>query len=221
MSKNKNTKFTSFQKPSAMNFKSTTASVAFLFILFTVAAQTKEYKRYSMKSAIVNYEMSGLQNGTAKLYFDDYGMKEATYETATLEMYGIKKETETVNYLNGYWQYNLDKKANSATKSKNTMLESIVEGSEDGDLVEVGLEMFEAMGGKKTGHEEIIGKPCEIWELQSMGTKVWVWKNIPLRSETDIMGIKIIRVATDVDENADIPSGKIEIPTDIVFMEIE
>ena len=204
-----------------MNFKSTTATVAFLFILLTVAAQTKEYKRYSMKSAIVKYEMTGLQNGTAKLYFDDYGMKEATYETATLEMYGMKQEIETVNYLHGYWQYNLDKKTNSATKSKNTMLESIVEGSEDGDLVEVGLEMFGAMGGKKTGKEDIIGKPCEIWELQSMGTKVWVWKNIPLRSETDIMGIKIIRVATSVVENADIPSGKIEVPTDIEFMEIE
>jgi len=204
-----------------MIIKPTIATVFFLLILLTVNAQTKDFKRYSMKSAIVKYEIYGMQNGSSVLYFDDFGMKEATYENTTLEMYGIKQETETVNYLHGFWQYNLDKLNDIATKTKNTMLESIVKQSADGDLVEVGLKMFSAMGGKKIGNEDIIGKSCEIWELQSLGTKVWVWKNIPLRSETDIMGIKINKVATSVDENAAIPAGKLSIPNDIEFKEIE
>ncbi len=192
-----------------------------LLLIYSVSAQTKEFKRYSMKSGIVKYEISGMQNGTAEMYFDDFGMKEATYEKAVIEMYGIKQQSESVNYLQGYWQYNIDKLTNSATKTKNTILESIVENSEDGDLVVIGKEMFISMGGKLIGEEDVIGKLCEIWELESLGTKVWVWENIPLRTETNMMGISIIRIATSVEENADVAASKLEIPTDIEFKEID
>jgi hypothetical protein len=161
-----------------------------------------------------------VQTGTAIMYFDDYGMKEATYENTVMDMYGIKLETESINYLVGYFQYILDIKNNIATKTKNTILQSLVEKSK-GDLEEVGRDMFVSMGGEMTGTENMIGKPCEIWELKSMGTKIWVWENIPLRSETNLMGIQILRVATKIDENAVIPTEKLEVPTDIEFTEID
>jgi len=183
-------------------------------------AQTHDFKRYSIKSAIVEYKLSGNQTGTAITYFDNYGMEEATYELSVFDLFGERQETETVNYLQGYWQYNLDLKTNTGTKTKNTILESLVESS-DGNLEQVGLEIFKSMGGKKVGTEEILGKPCDVWELASMGTKVWVWKNIPLKSETEMMGMEIIRSATSLQENIDIPLGKMEIPTGIEFKEIE
>ncbi len=195
--------------------------VSLLLFICSVSAQTKEFKRYSMKSGVVKYEISGMQNGTAEMYFDDFGMKEATYENTTIEMYGIKQESKSINYLQGYWQYNIDQTTNSATKTKNTILESLVDNSEDGDLVVIGKEMFTSMGGELIGEEDVIGKPCEIWELKSVGTKVWVWKNIPLKTETNMMGISIIRIATSVEENTDVPSSKLEIPTDIEFKEID
>lgn len=183
-------------------------------------AQSTSYKRYSLKSAIVEYKMSGMQTGTATLYFDEFGMKEATYENTVMELYGVKVETKTVNYLMGYLQYSIDRINNTATKTKNTMLESLVENSK-GDLEEVGQEMFISMGGKMTGSEEMIGKPCEIWVLESLGTKVWVWKNIPLRTETNMMGIQIVKVATSLKENVEIPKDKLEVPANVEFTEID
>ncbi len=192
-----------------------------LLLINSLSAQTKEFRRYSMKSGVVKYEISGMQNGTAELFFDDFGMREATYENAVIEMYGIKQESKSINYLQGYWQYNIDQISNSATKTKNTILESIVENSEDGDLVVIGQEMFISMGGKLIGEEDVIGKPCEIWELKSMGTKVWVWENVPLKTETNMMGISILRIATSVEKNADVQASKLEIPSDIEFQEID
>ena len=192
-----------------------------LLLINFLSAQTKEFKRYSMKSGVVKYEISGMQNGTAEMFFDDFGMKEATYENTVIEMYGIKQESKSINYLQGYWQYNIDQISNSATKTKNTILESIVENSEDGDLVVIGQEMFKSMGGTLIGEEDVIGKPCKIWELKSMGTKVWVWENVPLKTETNMMGISILRIATSVEKNADVPASKLEIPSDIEFQEID
>lgn len=184
-------------------------------------AQGKDFKRYSIKSGIVKYKLSGMQNGTAEMYFDDFGMREATYENSIIEMFGVKQESETVNYLDGYWQYNLDKKLNVATKTLNTELKSIVENSKDGDLIVVGKEMFLSMGGKLIGTEEVIGKTCDIWELSAMGTKVWVWNNIPLKTETNMMGMSMLRLATDIQENAEVAASKLNIPDDIEFTEID
>lgn len=195
--------------------------IILLFVSTNVSlAQNNDFKRYSIKSAIVEYELSGMQIGTAITYFDNYGMQETTYESSVIDMFGVTQEAETVNYLQGYWQYNLDLKTNTGTKTKNTVLESLVESS-DGDLEQVGLDMFKSMGGKKVGAEEILGKLCDVWELTSMGTKVWVWKNIPLKSETKMMGMEIIRSATILQENVKIPSDKMEIPKEIEFKEID
>jgi hypothetical protein len=195
-----------------------TILILMFFSLLTVA-QTNVFKRYKIKSAIVEYELSGNQTGTATLYFDNFGMQEATYESSVLEIYGDSQQLETVSYLLGFWQYTLDVEAGTGTKTKNTVLESLVMNS-DGDLEQLGLKMFRSMGGELSGTEEMLGKTCDVWELKSMGTKIWVWKNIPLKSVTEMMGLNIIRTAISLQENVVIPAEKLEIPSEIDFMEI-
>ncbi len=199
--------------------------IIFLFAayLLTVTAngQEKAFKRYNLESGVIKYEMNGMQTGTAITYFDDYGMKEATYEHFIVDIYGEEQVFDNVSYLLGFWQYNLDKQNGIATKSKNNTLASLVENSEDGDLVMIGKELFSSMGGQLSGEEDFMGRKCEIWELESMGTKIWVWENIPLKTETELMGISIIRKAIEIKENVDIPSSKFELPKDVTFIEID
>jgi hypothetical protein len=188
---------------------------------FAVRAQVIEFKRYNIESGIVEYTLSGMQSGTSTLYFDQYGMREASYEETTMEMMGMSQETETVNYLDGVWQYTWDKKTNSGTKIKNTMLASLVDNAEEADLVEVGYEMLEAMGGVKIGEESVLDKPCEIWEVSQMGTKIWVWEGITMKSQTSMMGFTINRVATSLQAGAAIPEEMVAIPDDIEFKEVQ
>ena len=184
-------------------------------------AQTNNFKRYQLESGIVEYEVTGMQNGLIILYFDDYGMREASYENTILEMFGVQQETNTVNYLDGYWQYNVNVTTKTGTKTKNTMLESIVENGNNTDLEEVGMEMFVSMGGKQTGEESFMGKTCEVWTLESMGTTMWIWKGVPLKTETNMMGILMNRRATMFEENVSIPPEKLNIPDDIIFNEVD
>lgn len=194
--------------------------LSFFLIVNSVMAQSHDFKRYAIKSAIVEYELSGMQTGTSTTFFDNYGMQEATYEEAIVDMFGDKQEIKTVSYLNGYWQYNLDLQTNTGTKTKNADLESLVENS-DGDLEQLGLEMFKSMGGKLIGQEKLLGKTCDLWELESLGTKVWVWKNIPLQSETEMMGLTILRKAISLKEGVGIPLEKLKVPDGIEFTEVD
>jgi hypothetical protein len=201
-------------------------NITILFLVFSmlssiVIAQTATYKRYEAKSGKVNFELTGTQKGNSTLYFDDYGMIEASYENTVLEMFGIKQETNTVTFLDGYWQYTVDLNSNTGTKMKNTMLESIAENADNGDVVEVGKEMLVSMGGEKIGNEEFLGKPCEVWMIESMGTKIWVWMGITLKSETNMMGMIINRIATNAEINIDIPVEKIKVPDNIDFNEVD
>lgn len=183
-------------------------------------AQTKDFKRYSIESGIVEYELTGIQVGQATLYFDNYGMVEATYEKAVMDAMGFRRDIEFVNYLDGYWQYNWDKIINSATKMKNTILADIIENAEDGDLAEAGMVMLKAMGAEKIGEEVLLGKACDIWEVQQLGTKLWVWKGVTLKSNMNMMGMIINRVATSIAPDAPIPSDKISLPEGVEFLEL-
>ena len=84
-------------------------------------------------------------------------------------------------------QYRVNLDDNTATKMENTMLK----GFEGQDLTEMGEKMLKQMGGKKIGSEKFLGRPTEIWEIKQMGTKSWIWKGVPLKSELNMMGMKI------------------------------
>ena len=207
-------------KTTTMKFYFSTFILYFIFSLLA-SAQEKPFKRYNLKSGIIEYELSGMQTGKATTYFDDYGMKEATYEKYVANMYGEKQEFETINYLLGYWQYYIDEESGISTKSKNTTLAALVENTKDGDLVPIGKKLFASMGGRMSGNETFLGKKCDIWEMEAMGTRIWVWENIPLKTETQLMGITIHRKAVRIEENASVPETRFELPKGVTFIEVE
>ncbi len=184
-------------------------------------AQEKEYKRYIMESGIIDYKISGSQNGTETLYFEKYGMKEAKYTDVTIDMFGMKQTNKQVVYLDGYWQYMVNPENNTGTKREDGMLKQLVESSEDKDMNEVGMKMFISMGGEKIGTEQFQGKNCDVWQLESMGTKVWIWNFIPLKTEVDMMGMKITYEAVSFEFDINIPDDKINIPDNIEFKEFD
>lgn len=47
---------------------------------------TVKFKRYGIKSGIVEYESTGSVTGTTILYFDDWGNKEAKFEKTEIKM---------------------------------------------------------------------------------------------------------------------------------------
>ena len=76
---------------------------------------------------------------------------------------------------------------------------------------------------KMEGKEDINGKECTVASFSSeqMQGKVWVWKQIPMKTELNVVGKTITSKLISLDENPSIPSGTFEIPSDVLFNEMQ
>jgi hypothetical protein len=63
------------------------------------------------------------------------------------------------------------------------------------DPVKVGRQIMKQMGGKFMGEDTVLGYKCEVWSL--MGTTQCIYKGVPLRVESNIMGMKSRKIAID------------------------
>jgi hypothetical protein len=157
-------------------------------------------KRYGIEQACIESEIkSQFQTGTEALYFDDWGAREAKYTTMKIKVPGMTQETHTATFLEGTSIYTVDLDNNTGTVAENPMLKEL----EGKNMQEVGDQMMIKMGGKKVGTEKFLGKMCEVWEYSNLGTKSLVWKGIPLKTETNMMGQKMTITATKLEFSYD------------------
>jgi len=130
-------------------------------------------------------------------------------------MMGISVKENKLTIIDGEWTYNINLDQNSGTKIKTPFVEQIIENTGNKDLTDFGEQMMKNMGGKITGKESVLGKECDIWEIKNLGTKVWVWNWIPLKSDANLMGQKITQTATKIDAGASVPAEKLNIPSGV------
>ncbi len=182
--------------------------------------EDQKYKRYALRSGIIEYKMTGLQEGKEILYFDKWGMREAKYTQTTLKIAGVNQKTDKMEIIDGEFIYIVDRINNTGTKGKNPVYEQIIENANSKDLGKLGMKILEDMGGERIGEGEIAGKTCDIWELKSAQTKMWVWKNIPLKIEVDLPGMNYSSEAISLQADVSVPEDKFEIPADIEYQDL-
>lgn len=200
-----------------MKRKTIMKKLIYISFIISIAISAQDFKRYEFKSGKVVYQSNGSITGTEILYFDNYGMLEVKNTKATLEMMGIKQVTDTKVIMDSKWIYTIDKNSGEANKMKNPLNSMFPEG---GDLEKVGEEIMINMGGKKIGSETLLGKKCEIWEIEKLMSKIWVWKSIPLKSEIKMMGMNITQIAISVEVDINISADKFKIPEGVEFKEM-
>ena len=172
-------------------------------------------KRIGLKSAIVEYAMGGLQKGTQTLYTDQWGAREARHTQSELTMLGRTIRSTQISILDGDWLYSYDPGKKTGTRMKSPLLQMKETPNLRKTMTQWSEELARDMGGEKTGTEAILGRTCDVWELKSAGTKVWVWKSIPLKSETRLMGQTHTLEAKRIEENPSIPEEAFQVPADI------
>ena len=113
----------------------------------------------------------------------------------------------------------IDYKSKTASTTKNPVYESYA-NTNGSDYDKLGRDAMASLGFSNTGKTEIIaGKKCEIWK-GDLG-RIWVWKSLALKSETNILGVSIVEVAVSVKIDISIPSSKFEVPRGIEIEDIE
>ncbi|BDQ02977.1 hypothetical protein [Ignavibacterium sp.] len=187
----------------------------------TKTTSTDFSKRYGVKSAIVEYAITGSQSGTKTLYFEDWGMKQAEYTNSVLQIAGFSKNINLLNIIKDDSNYIIDLDRKTGTKTKNPVKKLIAELQNQKSFGEFGEQILLKSGAMKVGREEFLDKDCDIYEIKNAGTKIWIWKWIPLKTITKTGGVEINSVAKKIEINVSIPSEKFEPPKDVTITEVD
>ena len=167
-------------------------------------------RRYpELKSAIIKYKVSGMNNGTETVYIDGWGRREAIYKKFTSKMMGIDLERNFMTLIteNGKWVYNIDLKSKTAIRMDNKGFKALQGNS--------GSNMDVAIGAVKIGTEDVLGKVCDVWQKSYPYSKAWMWKGIALRKDQDVAAMGVVTEAIEIQENVSIPEDKVTIPSDV------
>ncbi len=171
--------------------------------------------KYKLKSAIVTstMEMPSLkQHSTEVLYFDNYGAQEAKETTG--DIMGIKMHTLTFS-KDGY-TYHIDLENKTGTRTKGGVV------SADMDYSHLTPKLEAEYNIKKEGTEEVAGKTCDVYSMDSkmMKGRVSSWQGIPMHMDAAVSGMQMKSTVTSIEENAAIPADKFEVPAGITVKEM-
>jgi len=174
---------------------------------------------YDLESGKVTYAISGSANmmgmqmqtkGKKRLIFDHQGARSLT-ETVKIEkrsgMGGNQTtKTHTMTLMDGDSLYHVNFQNETITKTANIGAQMLG----GGNMKEKGLAMIKQMGGKKTGTDSVLGYTCDVWEL--MGTKQCIYKGVPLKVESNVMGVTNTEIATEAQFNIDLSDRDFKLP---------
>lgn len=172
----------------------------------TPAVTPAVIKKYGIKSGIVTFESTGMGiTQKSVLYFDDFGAREA--EEKYNEDNSIK-ESSLCDGKNRYTIIYKDKAAFPAGECSR----GIAYRFDWDEASRAGAEYKP----QKLANLTIAGKDCESFSLLTSGhTSTYAgWNNICLLLDQDTEYGKITYKAISIEENATIPAGKLNVPSD-------
>ena len=167
-------------------------------------------KRYEIEKACVEYKMIGMLKGTETVYFADWGNDELTIKDVVMEIGPMKQRTHTATYTKGDKIYTVDLETKKGTVMENPMLNTMTEE----EAKKFGEEFLKQLG-KEVGTEEFLTRTCRVFEMPGLGSRVLIWKNLALKSETGLGTMNQTRAAAKITFEFD--KKVLELPTDIDF----
>jgi len=198
-------------------------------IVVSGLVNAQEMKRYDVESANIEYELKGSGNmmggmvkikslGKKRLVFDNYGLQELTEENKVTKNTTMGKtkvdKMHVLSYANYAIVYRVNFKKKEIMRQKNSgmMMANMLGGD---NFSKKGEEMLKKMGGKKIGTDKVAGHTCDIWDLS--GIKQCLYKGIPLRVESNIMGMKSLEIATKAEFDIEIKKEDFKLPDYPIF----
>jgi hypothetical protein len=184
-----------------------------IFIAYTTSSLYANSKRYDIASGVVSYQTSTSgtllgfgtnSKGSKTLYFKEYGNIEVQESRSSSSSMKESEESHSLTKFENGMVYVVDFRKKVIIKKDMRSL------MEDKNMHAMGKDMLKKMGGKKIGSGKVLGYTCEIWE--AMGSKMWLYKGVLLKLESNILGIHTTEIATKANFNTSIPDAKFSLP---------
>jgi len=200
--------------------------VALSMMLILQLSAQQSGKKFAIKSGKLEYKLTGNTTGTKTIYFDDYGDKyfERLVSLTETKMFGVtdKSETNKTTIINDGHFWTVNKITNNNVEgvlpfysSSKALFNSMTEKEQK----EFADDILESFGGTHEGVEKVLGYTCE--KIAVMGSVLWIYKGVALKSEAKIMGITANETATSFEMNINISSSQFEAPVGVEFVNLE
>jgi len=148
-------------------------------------------------------------------------MRQAEHTNSILEIGNFSKRINILNIVKDDANYVIDLERNTGTKTKNPVNKLIAELQNQKSFGEFGEQILLKAGAMKVGQEEFLDKDCDIYEIKNTGTKMWIWKWIPLKAISKLGGVEINSVAKKIEVNVNIPEEKFTPPDNVTITEVD
>lgn len=203
-------------------------SVIILLCFFTAPLFAKDLPwnmPLPFKKATVHYTISGNEKGTETLFIKNKGEQRATHHDTTMSMMGMKTRTNTLEMVTPDWVTTYDLEERTGNKTTNpakiftaeyNKLSKEEKNNVEKNAEELGADFMNMGGTNRPNAEKILGYSCDLTEIAGI-TKVYTMHgtDIPLRSETSVMGMSTNITATSIDTSSAIPETAFNGPEDI------
>jgi hypothetical protein len=181
------------------------------------------FKSYDMQSAIINYEIKGsgkITNnshldikGRSSLVFTDWGARKL-YKEKYIQVTtgaGTIKNTNTIRTL--YIEdrgtiYKADFKKKKIEEREDPVMKIAITTGKD--LYKEAMEDLMSKG-KKVGTSTVLGYSCDEWQYK--GKKRCYYQGIPLKEESTLLGIPLVKVAVSAEFDKKITEDVFTLPT--------
>jgi hypothetical protein len=185
--------------------------------LLTAAAV---FKSFDAPSAIIHYEIHGsgklssssdlMIKGRATLLFAEWGARKLYKEKYSEVTTGAVKNKKTIRtlYREDYGDvYRADFEKNRIDKGEDAVIKKAITTGEN--LYQKMIEEMKA-NGKEAGTSTVLGYPCDEWLYK--GKKRCFYKGVPLKEESVISGIKVVKKAVSAQFDLNISDDAFAFP---------
>jgi hypothetical protein len=167
-------------------------------------------KKLPFEQATIQYTVSGVEQGTKILYIRNFGKEQATYLDSTTKLMGMAVSEKTVEFMDADYLYSYDLQAQEGTKSVNPqkyMAEaySSLTPEEKQQVQKNAAQMGGALAGGMGGAVQenvakILGYDCDKIAIMGGGATYLIHgTSIALKTEVNMMGMKMVTLATSLD----------------------
>lgn len=185
--------------------------VVTVFCFVFISLLFADNQRYGVKSGIIKYEITtsgksfGMDigsKGERSVYFKEWGALELRDEIISQNMMGSREKVRSLMKFDKKSSYNVDFDNKIIIK---TDIDKFVNNSK-----RINAEILKSNSAKKTGTGKVLGYDCDIWSMQ--GAKIWIYKGVVLKTESNSMGIKTVENAISAKFNISISNDKFILP---------
>lgn len=178
----------------------------------STSLEAKGFRRYGLRSGVVEYRIRGSLEGRELLYFDRFGLREAKYTETDLVVLGSSEKSRELTLLDGAWMTKIDLDTKNGQRGLDPTYDTVVPASEGRDLTNLAEGILRDMGGRRIGTELHLGRECDVWELPAIRGRTWIWNGIALRTELNGPDGSLVHEAVRLDADASVPEDVFEIP---------